>query len=69
MKSHAPANKSRPASISAAEKSTMVSALRSPAVRRDVTGLRIADYCPLRKQKRGHRVPFFSNQSRKSVAR
>src|SRR5580692_4766305 len=30
MKSHAPANNSRPASISAAEKSAMVSALRSP---------------------------------------
>src|SRR5580704_6791448 len=51
IKSHAPANNSRPALISAVEKSAMVSALRSPAVRRDVTGLRIADYCPLRKQK------------------
>src|SRR5580693_5068890 len=68
MKSHAPANKSRPASISAAEKSAMVSALRSPAVRRDVTGLRIADNSPLRKQKGDVASPF-SNRSRINAAR
>src|ERR1700692_1073177 len=58
MKSHAPANKSRPPSISAAEKSAMVSALRSAAVCRDVTGPRIADYRPLRKQKGDVASPF-----------
>src|SRR5580704_18217031 len=58
IKSHAPANRRRPASISAAEKSPMVSALRSPAVRRDVIGLRIADNGPLRKQKGDVASPF-----------
>src|SRR5580704_918698 len=66
MKSHAPANNSRPASISAAEKSAMVSALRSPAVRRDVTGLRIADYCPLRKQKGDVASPFLQPKAGKA---
>src|SRR5579862_7412168 len=58
MKSHAPANKRRPASISAVEKSAMILAQRSPGARRDVTGLRIADKSPLRKQKGDVASPF-----------
>src|SRR5580704_10065915 len=66
IKSHAPANKRRPASISAAEKSAIVSARRSPAVHRDVTGLRIADYCPLRKQKGDVASPFSPTKAGKA---
>src|ERR1700692_1545599 len=66
IKSHAPANKSRPASISAAEKSAMVSALRSAAVCRDVTGPRIADYRPLRKQKGDVASPFSPTKAGKA---
>src|ERR1700683_3961279 len=67
IKSHAPANRRRPASISAAEKSAMVSALCSPATLmswirrrrpRDGTRHRIAHNGPPKKQKGDVASPF-----------
>src|SRR6202035_1924498 len=66
MKTHAPANRRRPASISAAEKSAMMSALRSRSARRYRASYRRQR--PTKKAKRGHSVPFFQPKQDKRSA-